>query len=65
MTHLPALPHGCNSYVVVETVTGQSVLEMFEDDHRLPFLKTERFHLVPTIDWLAALNAKIKSENTQ
>jgi hypothetical protein len=51
----PLKPHE-GSYAVIHTETGECVLEMFKDDKRIPYLKADKFHLVPIGEYLASLN---------
>lgn len=52
---VPALPHSCNSWVVVNPLTGKSVVEIFEKDTAAN-IRSDRFLLVSTLEWLHSLN---------
>lgn len=64
MTDLPALGFRDRSYAVIQTSSGECVLELDKDDPRLSYLRPE-FHLVPIGEYLCNLNQQIKNKRAK
>ena len=55
MSHIPALPHHCNSWTVVRKADGQVIGE-FWNRSSVERFNPEKVRILPTCDYLASLN---------
>ncbi len=58
-TPVPDLPHNCNSWIVVDRVTGDAFHETWDRDHA-DRLAARGYEVVTALTWLQRVNAKIK-----
>lgn len=59
MSHIPALPHGCNSWVVVHKGTLNVIIELYHRPY-VELFNPDKVDVLTAIDYLERLNASIK-----